>query len=60
MLGVGYTYADVRPTMNSNQELFFLVIGNNGTRRYELVDIDTSRPFRMHLMLRTLERTRPF
>jgi hypothetical protein len=46
--------------MSSNQELFFLVIGNNGTRRYELVDIDTSRPFRMHLMLRTLERTRPF
>lgn len=60
MLGVGYTYASVRPTCTSAQEVFFTVTNIAGEKRYELIDIDTSRPFRMHLRLRTLERTRPF
>lgn len=56
----GYSQSDLLPTTSAAQEVSWVLAGANGTREYELVDIDTSRPFRFMLRLRALERARPF
>jgi len=60
MLGTGHSYADIRPTLTSLQECFWVTVSSNGTRQWELVDLDSSRPFRYQLKLQAAERTRPF
>ncbi len=59
-VGGGYAQSDLVPTLTAAQEVFWQVVGENGTRTLELVDIDTSKPFRFTLRLRTLERVRPY
>jgi len=59
MLGVGYSYDDLRPTLDTDQEVFWLVDNENGPWRCDLVDIDSSQPFRYQLRLRLLERDKP-
>ncbi len=57
----GYTVAQLNPLLAAAQgvEVYYLVVGPNGTNTYTLVDIDHSRAFRYMLRLQVLERIQP-
>jgi hypothetical protein len=57
---IGYTFAQLRPTEDGDEDFYFIVTGPNGTHNYRLDSIDTSDAWEYRLTLRALTRAMPF
>lgn len=56
----GYTFAQLRPTdTTAGVEFYYIVTGPMGSRRCQLLDIETSESFEMMLRVAVLDRVLP-